>query len=75
MDYKAKSVSVDEIILYPNHTGQTLNDLVLAVEPNYWQNCFALQSLAIDDAAIANYTLVDHKLSFQLPQALAPKRL
>src|SRR5208283_4207346 len=40
MDYKAKSVSVDETILYPNHTGQALNDLVLAVEPNYWQNCF-----------------------------------
>ena len=46
MDYNAKSLSVDETILYPNHTGQTLNDLVLAVEPNYWQNCFTLKSLA-----------------------------
>ena len=75
MDYKAKSVSVDEAIVYPNHTGQTLNDLVLAVEPNYWQNCFTLQSLAINDAALANYTLVDHKLSFQLPQTLAPEAI
>ena len=73
MDYKAKSLSADETILYPNHTGQTLNDLVLAVEPNYWQNCFTLKSLAINDAALTNYTLVDHKLTLQLPQALAPE--
>jgi hypothetical protein len=75
MDYNAKSLSADETILYPNHTGQTLNDLVLAVEPNYWQNCFTLKSLAINDAALTNYTLVDHKLSFQLPQALAPEAI
>ena len=73
MDYKAKSLSADETILYPNHTGQTLNDLVLAVEPNYWQNCFTLKSLAINDAALTNYTLVDHTLTLQLPQALAPE--
>ncbi len=72
MDYKAKSVSVDEAILYPNHTGQTLNDLVLAVEPNYWQNCFTLKSLAIDETPLANYALDSHKLSLQLPQPLAP---
>ena len=75
IDYNAKSVSVDETILYPNHTGQTLNDLVLAVEPNYWQNCFTLKSLVIDDAALTNYTLVDHKLSLQLPQPLAPEAI
>ncbi|MFZ1043579.1 MAG: M1 family aminopeptidase [Anaerolineales bacterium] len=75
MDYNAKSLSADETILYPNHTGQTLDDLVLAVEPNYWQNCFTLKSLAIDDAAWTNYTLVDHKLSLQLPQALAPEAI
>ncbi len=73
MDYKAKSLSADETILYPNHTGQTLNDLVLAVEPNYWQSCFTLKSLAINDAALTNYTLVDHTLTLQLPQALAPE--
>jgi hypothetical protein len=73
MDYKAKSLSADETILYPNHTGQTLNDLVLAVEPNYWQSCFTLKSLSINDAAWTNYTLVDHTLTLQLPQALAPE--
>jgi len=73
MDYTAKSLSADETILYPNHTGQTLNDLVIAVEPNYWQNCFTLESLTVNDAALTNYTLTDHKLSFQLPQALVPE--
>jgi hypothetical protein len=75
MDYNAKSASVDETLVYPNHTGQTLNDLVLAVEPNYWQNCFTLKSLEIDSAALTNYTLDGHKLTFQLPQPLAPEAI
>jgi hypothetical protein len=71
MDYKAKSASVDETILYPNYTGQMLNNLVLAVEPNYWQNCFTLKSLDVDGTPLANYTLDGHKLSLQLTQPLA----
>ncbi|HUH97259.1 MAG TPA: M1 family metallopeptidase [Anaerolineales bacterium] len=73
MDYNAKSLSADETILYPNHTGQTLNDLVLAVEPHYWPNCFELKNLMVDDVALTNYTLDGHKLSLQLPQALMPE--
>ena len=75
MNYDKKSVSVDETILYPNHTGQTLKDMVLAVEPNYWQNCFSLKSMAINDAALTNYTLTDHKLLLQFPQAFAPEAI
>ncbi|HEY9152212.1 MAG TPA: M1 family aminopeptidase, partial [Anaerolineales bacterium] len=75
MNYDAKSVGVDETVLYPNHTGQVLNDMVLAVEPNYWQNCFVLQTLAIDGAPLSNYTLASHKLSLQLPQPLAPESI
>jgi hypothetical protein len=71
MDYKAKSASVDETILYPNRTGQALNDMVLAVEPNYWQNCFTLNSFNLNGAAFTNYKLDGHKLSFDLPQPLA----
>ena len=73
MNYNAKSMSVDETILYPNHTGQTLNDMVLAVEPNYWPNCFTLQSLALDGTALASYAIDGHKVSLQLPQPLAPE--
>ena len=36
LDYAAKSVVVDETIVYPNHAAQPLTDLVLAVEPNFW---------------------------------------
>src|SRR5829696_960354 len=36
LDYTARAATVDEIILYPNWTGETLTNLVLAVEPNLW---------------------------------------
>ena len=70
LDYAAKSVAVDETILYPNHTAQDLTDLVLAVEPNFWPNCFALASLSLDDAPVTDYTLDSQKLSFNLPNVL-----
>ncbi len=73
LDYAAKSVAVDETIVYPNHSGQPLTDLVLAVEPNYWPNCFTLNSLFLGGKAISNYTLAGHKLSFPLPNVMQPE--
>src|SRR5512140_103064 len=73
LDYAAKSVSVDETILYPNHTGQPLSELVLAVEPNFWEGCFTLENLSLDDAPPTSYTLVSHKLSVPLPNPLLPE--
>src|SRR5512147_1917917 len=70
LDYAGKSAVVDETIVYPNHTGQPLNDLLLAVEPNFWQNAFTLQGLSIDDTPVTNYTLDLHKLSFRLATPL-----
>ncbi|HUI89402.1 MAG TPA: M1 family aminopeptidase [Anaerolineales bacterium] len=70
MDYDAHSITADETIVYPNHTGQTLNDMVLAVEPNYWTNCFTLDSMALNGNPFKNYILNSHKLSFDLPQPL-----
>ena len=40
LDYANKMVAVNESIRYANTTGQTLTDVVLAVEPNLWTNCF-----------------------------------
>ena len=34
LDFAAHSASVDETITYQNSTGETLTELVLAVEPN-----------------------------------------
>ena len=73
LDYAAKSVVVDETIVYPNHTGQPLSSLLLAIEPNFWQNCFTLSSLSLDDTAVTDYTLDVQKLSFPLPNPLLPE--
>jgi hypothetical protein len=48
VDYAAHTVAVAEMLLYPNRTGGALAYLVLAVEPNLWPGCFALQTLTAD---------------------------
>ncbi len=75
LDYAAKSVAVDETIVYPNHTGHVLNDLMLAVEPDLWPNCFTLNSLDLDGTAVTNYTLDGQKLSFALPVVFQPETM
>ena len=72
MDYDLHSVSVDETIIYPNHSGQSLNQLVFAVAPNLWQNCFSLTNLSVDDIPITDYALNAHRLDVPLPTSLAP---
>ena len=74
LDYAAKTVSVDENILYPNHTGETLNSLTLAVVPNLWAGGFALSGLSIDGAPVGNYALNGQRLEVPLPAPLAPER-
>ena len=75
LDYANKSVSVDEVIVYPNHAAQGLTDLMLAVEPNFWPGCFTLVSLSLDDTAVTDYTLEAQKLSFPLPNVLQPEQV
>jgi len=48
LDYILHTLVVNETISYQNATGQTLSDLVLAVEPNLWAGCFNLDSLTVD---------------------------
>lgn len=72
LDYRRKRLTVDETIVYPNATGEALNDLVLAVMPNIWDNVFKLSSLAINDAPAKNYKLDGQRLTIQLPAPLAP---
>ena len=65
---------VDEIIIYPNWTGETLTNLVLAVEPNLWSGGFSLKSLAVNDQPVTNYTLetMSQRLEIQLSQPMPP---
>jgi aminopeptidase N len=73
LDYAAKTVSVDQTILYPNHSGEMLSNLVLAVVPNMWPGSFNLSALNADEAPITNYDLQGQKLEFALPTPLAPE--
>ena len=72
LDYAAKSVAVDETILYPNQSGHVLTDLILAVEPDLWPGCFTLNSINLDGTAVTNYKLDGQKLSFALPAVFQP---
>ncbi len=73
LDYANKSAVVDETIVYPNHTGQPLTELVLAVEPNLWPNCFTLNALGLNGAPVSNYSLDTHKLTIPLPGVMQPE--
>lgn len=73
LDYAAKTVSVDQTILYPNHSGETLSNLVLAVVPNMWAGSFNLTALGVDGTPITAYDLQGQKLEFALPAPLAPE--
>jgi len=73
-NYSSKAAVVNQTITYPNWTGETLTDLVLAVEPNLWSGGFNLRSLAMDGQPITNYVIepLGQRLLIQLPQPLLP---
>ena len=70
LDYAAKTLAAQEQIDYPNASGETLNELVLAVEPNRIPGVFSLTSLTVDGAPAEN-TLTGHKLTIKLATPLA----
>jgi len=61
---------VDETIRYTNQTGVSLNELVMAVEPNH-RGGFALENILLDSNAL-NYDMNGHRLTVYLSQPLAP---
>jgi hypothetical protein len=71
-DYDRHFISVDETILYPNHTGEPLASLTLAIAANLWPNCFRLESVAVDDLTVTDFTLEGHRLDIPLPTPLEP---
>ncbi|MEW6287602.1 MAG: hypothetical protein AB1509_15370, partial [Chloroflexota bacterium] len=74
LNYSTKAATVDQTIIYPNWTGETLTELVLAVQPNLWSGGFSLNSLAVDGTPITNYQLpnLNQRLEIPLPQPLQP---
>ena len=48
LDYAARTLEVEETILYTNQTGIPLDMLVLVIEANRWGNCFNLESVTVN---------------------------
>ena len=71
MDYDAKSIDVTQEITYLNQTGQTLDQVILAVQPNLIEGVFNLASVAVDGTKVETFTLEGQKLEVLLPASLA----
>lgn len=76
LSYTTRVAFVDQTITYPNWTGETLTNLVMAVQPNLWTDGFLLRSLTINDQPVTNYTIekLTQRLEIPLPQPLEPSR-
>jgi hypothetical protein len=76
MNYASKAADVNQTINYPNWTGETLTNLVLAVEPNLWSGGFTLKSVSVDDQPVTNFSIeaLNQRLEIPLPQPLEPGR-
>jgi hypothetical protein len=76
LNTSTKAASVDQVITYPNRTGEALPSLVLAVVPNLWSGGFSLKSITVDDQPVAGYTIenFNQRLDVQLSQPIEPGR-
>lgn len=72
VNYDLHSINVVETIQYPNHTGQELASLTLAIAANLWADCFRLSEAAVDGIPVTDYALHLHRLDLPLPTPLAP---
>jgi len=73
IDYDAHTVAVDETIVYPNHTGNQLNTLTIAVVPNLWNGSFSLASLSIDGTPTTTYSIDGQRLDLALSSFIKPE--
>ncbi|MEJ5222808.1 MAG: M1 family metallopeptidase, partial [Anaerolineales bacterium] len=69
LDYARKRVDVDYLAAYPNQTGQPLDTLVLAVEPNLYANGFILLAITYNGQAVP-YRINGNRLEVPLPAPL-----
>lgn len=71
LDYREQEVGVQQMITFINQTGQSLEKLVLDVEPNRLAGVFTLDRLAVTgDAQAASYDLTGRKLQIELTAPL-----
>jgi hypothetical protein len=72
LDYAGHVLMADETIHYSNSTGGILNNLVLAVEPNLWKDCFFPGRISVNGQTVSNFTLTSNRLEIPLPAPLSP---
>ncbi len=70
IDYRSKAVSVSQVIGFRNREAAPLNELVLDVQPNQWQDIFFLEALKVDDQD-AGYGLERNRLDIELSAPLS----
>jgi len=68
VDYYGHQLAVDETIRYTNQTGVSLNELVMAAQPNL-RGGFTLENILLDGNSL-NYDLSGQRLTVYLPQPL-----
>jgi hypothetical protein len=72
IDYDAHTAAVDETIVYPNHTGNQLNTLVIAIVPNLWNGSFSLTSISINGTPTTTYSIDGQRLDVALSSFTKP---
>ncbi len=71
LDYARKRVNAAWLSAYPNQSGQPLDTLVLAVEPNLYASGFILQTIKFNGQPVP-YRLNSNRLEVTLPAPLPP---
>ncbi|MCX6082760.1 MAG: M1 family aminopeptidase [Chloroflexi bacterium] len=72
MDYAGHTVTVNEIVVYPNRSSSELSNIAFGVNPNLWSGVFTLQSVSINNRGSSNYNLAGQWLTVTLDAALQP---
>jgi hypothetical protein len=73
IDYDEHTATVDETILYPNHTGNQLNTLVIAIVPNLWRGSFNLTGVSINGTPTTTYSINGQRLDIALSSFTKPE--
>lgn len=66
-DYDNKTLLVEQQITFTNRSGNPLETITLAVEPNRLRGIFRLDRLGMGAVTINNYILERHRLTFDPP--------
>lgn len=71
VDYPLHSVVVEQHIDYTNVSGESLNDIVLNIEPNNFSGAFQLQSVLVDGESPV-FNVDTRRMTITLPEPLEP---